>query len=73
MKLKVLCWTGQIQQNFYIMAYVAESYPKNIISFKVATRGCIFSCLTKIWPNNMLGEKMFEKGMKKGGKMHIFP
>ena len=28
--------------------------------------------MTKIWPNNMLGEKNYSKGMKKGGEMHIF-
>ena len=26
----------------------------------------------KLWPNNMLGKKNYWKGMKKGGKMHIF-
>ena len=71
-------WHGKV---YIFNRCVKGSYKQKII-FQVAKplrhfQGCILFCLTpppqkKIWPNNRLGEKNDLKGIKKGGKLHIF-
>ena len=58
--------------SFYEETAVTSKYINALLlQYYVTDRGVYFA-VSKIWPNNMLGKKMIEKGIKKGGEMHIF-